>query len=310
THIINSWSEFDIDTLTSNDLFSGYSIKNPYTLSNDTVNFETTDASDYYLIDIAQYCNAYVSSYAAHNSTKGLQMTGGDAMQYYTELEIPDGSNTWDINECLSVKVSFCVDATGWSTANMSFDLKQTFSTIYQMYAGYDFPMGSCFRVLVNDEQISGTYFPTTYSSDPWETLYFNLDGFAGTNFTVCFETRNIIKRNMIPGYPDVGDNSYIDNVIFSEEPLGFKEFSQGESLEIYPNPSDNYFIAEYFSENSGLIKAEITNMLGKIMLSKTMHAGQGRNTIPVDLTEYPSGIYIIKIFSGQGTITERIVRI
>ena len=310
-HTINSWTEFDIDTLYNNDHFNNYQVKNPYTLSDDTVTFEPgTNPANYYLIDIVQYCNAYISASAAHNSTRGLQMTGGDAMQYYTELDIPDGSNNWDINECLSVKVCFCVDATAWNTANMRFALKQTFSTLYLSVVGFDFPMGSNFRILANDVQIGGTYNPATYSSDPWVTHYINLDDYAGTNFTVCFETRNIIKPNLSPG--DAGDNAYVDNVYFSEQSQeGMEELTnwQIEKLEIYPNPSNSHFNVKYYSESNKILKVEIIDILGKTVKTGSINVEKGYNNFLIDLNKSSGGIYLVKASSDSEIITKRIIK-
>ena len=68
---------------------------------------------------------------------KIMKMTGGNAFSYIDMLEFPDGFNTWTINDFLSAKVTFCVDASTWATANMRFDLKQTFGKqAYETFVG------------------------------------------------------------------------------------------------------------------------------------------------------------------------------
>ncbi|PKP21055.1 MAG: hypothetical protein CVU05_07665 [Bacteroidetes bacterium HGW-Bacteroidetes-21] len=225
TYTINAWTAFDEDTLTTNDELSGYTIKNIGSLAmTTTLGFEETNALDYVLIQTTPFSNVYIKTQAhAPGSTKGLLMTGGNAMSYIDMLEMPSGTNTWQINEFLSAKASFCVDATTWNTVYLKFGLKQTHGgTLYAQYIGgvvEDYRIASNLRILANNTQIGGTYNPTLPGSDPFVNHLINLTNYAGSNFTLTFETRNISKDTTVM-LPFILDNAYIDNVHFFPGPI------------------------------------------------------------------------------------------
>jgi Zn-dependent metalloprotease len=223
TYTIDAWTAFSPDTMTANDAFLNYKIKNIGSLDTDTLGFEETNALDYVLIKTKPHSNVYIKNQAhAPGSTKGLLMTGGNAMTYIDMLELPTGFNTWQINEFLSAKAIFCVDATTWNTCYLKFDLKQTHGgTLYSQYIGgapEDYRVASNLRILANISQIGGTYNPTTPGSDPFVTHLINLNAYAGNDFNLTFETRNIAKDTTIL-LPVILDNAYLDNVHFFPGP-------------------------------------------------------------------------------------------
>lgn len=223
TYTIDAWTAFSADTMTSNDAFLNYKIKNIGNLGTDTLGFEETNALDFVLIKTKPHSNVLIKTQAhAPGSTKGLLMTGGNAMSYIDMLELPTGFNTWQINEFLSAKAIFCVDATQWNTCYLKFDLKQTHGgTLYSQYIGgvpEDYRIASNLRILANTTQIGGTYNPTTPGSDPFVRHLINLNTYAGTDFNLTFETRNISKDTTIL-LPVILDNAYIDNVHFFPGP-------------------------------------------------------------------------------------------
>ncbi len=225
TYTLDAWTLFDVDTLNTNDMFSGYKVKNTAALVYDTLGFEETNAEDFFLIQTTRYSNVYIRNQAhAPGSTKGLLMTGGNALTYINMLEMPSGFNTWQINAFLSAKSNFCVDATTWNSVYLKFDLKQTHGgTLYSQYLGgnaSDYNIASNMRILADNNQIGGTYNPTTPGSDPFVTHLVNLSNYSGTDFTLTFETRNISKDTTIIFIPFVLDNAYIDNVHFFPGPL------------------------------------------------------------------------------------------
>lgn len=223
TYSIDAWTAYSADTLTTNDLYDNYVIKNIGSLGIDTLGFEETNALDFVLLQTTPYSYIGIKSTAhAPGSTRGLLMTGGNAMSYIDMLEIPSGFNTWQINEFLSAKSSFCVDATSWNTCYMKFGLKQTHGgTLYSQYIGglpEDYRVASNLRLLANNTQIGGTYNPTSPGSDPFINHLIDLNNYAGTDFVLTIETRNISKDTTIL-FPVILDNAYIDNVHFFPGP-------------------------------------------------------------------------------------------
>jgi len=311
-YVIKAWTAFTPDTLHMNDTLS-YTIKNPEALTADTIGFEETNLSTKILIETTPYSNAFTSYPSHHTGMKGLDMTGGNVMDYINALEMPSGSNAWSINPFLSAKVNFCVDATSWSTVNMRFDLKQTHGgTLYSQYLGAgDYTIASNFRILVNGTQIGGTYNPTTPASDPWITHFINLDAYAGTKFTLTFETRNIAKDTSIMGMAFKLDNAYVDNVCFSQNSQqSVENLNDFIALDVYPNPFNETFILKYDTDNDAAVNVVLTDVLGKVLINDIWNVSMGTNRKNIQLNDYPSGVYMIKIADKSGNVSRKIIKL
>lgn len=311
-YTIDAWTEYDVDTLTTNDMFTGFAIKNPTDIGFDTIGFEESNINSLILMETTHYSHALISTAAHHTGAKGFQMTGGNAMDYLDILEFPDGVNTWTINDFLSAKVNFCVDATGWSGLNLRFDLKQTDGgVIYSTVLGPgDYSKASNLRILVNGTQIGGTYNPTTDGSDPWTTHFINLDSYAGQQISVTLETRNIAKDTIYLGMPLVLDNAYIDNVCFSPySQQSVNEYGLSFSMGVYPNPFNNQFTVRFNADNKESATLLVTDMLGRIISTRQWNVDIGSNSIDINLDDQPAGLYMLKLSTDKGYAVRNIVK-
>jgi len=307
-YTIDAWTEYDVDTLTSNDMFNGYVVKNPVGISFDTIGFEETNINNLILIETTNYSHAWVSFAARHTGIRGFQMTGGNALTYLDILEIPDGVNTWNINEFLSAKVNFCVDATDLTSFNMRFDLKQTDGgDIYTQRIGPgDYTKASNLRILINGVQIGGTYNPTTTNADPWVTHFINIDSMAGKQFTVTIETRNFAKDTL--GF--LLDNAYIDNVCFSQvSQEDVKDYSADLSLGVYPNPFNDRFTVKFDADRQEMVSIEITDLLGRTISNRVWNVSIGTNRLDISLGSLSAGMYMIKLISSKGFAVKSIIK-
>ncbi|MCK9612929.1 MAG: M4 family metallopeptidase [Bacteroidales bacterium] len=311
-YTIRAKTNFEIDSMNNNDLYSMANIKNPFALADTMITFEEANTIRNFLVTLGSQAHAGVASAASNpnSGTKGFRMTGGNAMEYYTLLEFPDGGNNWEINEFLSAKITFCVDATAWSHAYLNFDLKQTFGkTAYEMFLGdgMDFSMASNFRVLVNDSiQIGGTYNPTSASTDPFVTYWINMDSYAGTQFTVTFESRNISKDTLL----FVMDNAYLDNVGFHQLSYeGFQDISLDNYINVYPNPVSEQVHIDLFSNTEQQIAIALFDIQGKLVSMKNENAINGQNLYKMNLKELPDGLYFIRVTAGTGIYNSKVIK-
>ncbi|MEI7595833.1 MAG: M4 family metallopeptidase [Bacteroidota bacterium] len=297
SNTISVWTEFDVDTINGNDTLKNIQIKVPSIL-NQSIGFQNASDTDYYMVNTDKYGKVVLATQAANGSGKGLKMTSGNAFNYFNELQMPQaGMDMWSVNEMLSAKVSFCIDATSWNTANLKFDLKQTHGgTLYSQYLGAgDYTMASNFRVLVNNNQIGGTYNPTTNGSDPYLTHYVNLDSYAGTKFTLTFETRNISSDTTI-FVPFILDNAYLDNVFVSIN-SAVEENASKMKANVYPNPSDGNFTLNLEMLNADGVTIDVFDIVGSKVNSINKNVNSGMNNIPLNLNSLTNGIYILKIY-------------
>jgi Zn-dependent metalloprotease len=308
-YTIGAATHFAIDSLNTNDALNGYLVKNPYAVKDTTITFDEVSTANNFLINTSPYGHALVSTASGHTG-KIMKMTGGNVFSYINQLEFPDGTNTWTINDFLSAKVTFCVDATSWTTANLRFDLKQTFGKqAYELYlgAGQDFSIASNMRILVNGTTpISQTFNPITASADPFTSHYFNLDAYAGTKFTVTFETRNISSDTII----FVMDNAYLENVKFMEHSdVGVESFPISDYISVYPNPVIDLLSVNFFADKAQDIELQLLDLQGKVIQSKNEKASNGQNQFRLDLNTLPSGIYFIRIATEIGVYNNKIVK-
>lgn len=295
-----AWTAYSPDTLTSNDACDPLVIKKPLVLNDTIVTFEETNINDFILVHTTPYSKAVVSTAAEYTGARGFLMTGGNPMAYLDMIELPDGNNTWTTNEFLSAMVDFCIDATAWSSAYASFDLKQTFGEMaYSTYLGPgDYSIASNLRVLVNhSDQIGSTYNPTTASSDPFTKKTVNLSSYAGDFFTFSLETRNLSKDTLI----FVMDNAYIDNVRFSEDDQSGLEGSEvSGQLALYPNPATSVFQFVYYAETNSELTLELLDVTGKSVYTAVYHVYTGENMIRVNPGQISPGLYLLQVNDGQ----------
>jgi hypothetical protein len=115
----------------------------------------------------------------------------------------PGGSVTpddaWNKNTNYQNSASICVDGTSLTNPELVFDLKQTYCNKAE---------NSWFRVLVNGVQVSTDYKPTTTNADPFVTRYIDLNAYAGTIFTLTFQSSTLEND-----FKCSGDAAFIDNM-------------------------------------------------------------------------------------------------
>ena len=75
--------------------------------------------------------------------------------------------------------------------------------------------------------------------------------------------------------------------------------------VSLYPNPANNQVICSIYSSEETLLSVEITNYLGQKIYSGTTVIGNGFNTLPLDVSQYQSGLYYVVVRSANGKITD-----
>ena len=76
--------------------------------------------------------------------------------------------------------------------------------------------------------------------------------------------------------------------------------------LEILPNPTHGLLFIKSSAPLNEQIEINVFSIDGKRLLEKTM--GQGTNSTSLDLTGYPSGIYVVRLASGSMVVAKRVV--
>ena len=78
------------------------------------------------------------------------------------------------------------------------------------------------------------------------------------------------------------------------------------DNFELYPNPTTNDIRISYTAETTSTINFTVLDILGKIISQTTVIPTIGENMTSLSLTDYPTGIYLVRI---QNENSEQVVR-
>jgi hypothetical protein len=82
----------------------------------------------------------------------------------------------------------------------------------------------------------------------------------------------------------------------------------EGEALGLSPNPVADNLLVSFFSEREQTSKLTVTDQTGRVILTQTAAAFEGRNSYQLDVTALTAGLYFLTVDSGQGRKMERFV--
>ncbi len=106
-----------------------------------------------------------------------------------------------------------------------------------------------------------------------------------------------------------VGSDLKIDNVFFKSEEIatGLNDLSRDYGMNFYPNPTSGNLSIELPSDNAGSYGSsiEIYNLTGKPIYQLKNISGKS----DIDLSNLPTGLYILKICDGNTVRTAKIMK-
>ena len=79
---------------------------------------------------------------------------------------------------------------------------------------------------------------------------------------------------------------------------------SLNESIHIYPNPTKDNLIIEINSTTTNQ-KLEILNLVGQTLFTNIIN----NNKTTINISAFPSGVYIIKLYTDNGTIVKKFIK-
>ena len=79
-------------------------------------------------------------------------------------------------------------------------------------------------------------------------------------------------------------------------------------SFAVYPNPANGTFTAAIHSGKSGSAAMSITDIAGKVLVTKTMLLQAGSNSITTDIHQLPAGVYIVNVNTGDKVTSQKLV--
>jgi hypothetical protein len=91
---------------------------------------------------------------------------------------------------------------------------------------------------------------------------------------------------------------------------VAFKNFSLTQypaQIKVYPNPVVRVLTVDLTNGmEAGLVRIEIINIIGEQLTSWELN---GKDYYELDMTGFPNGIYILKIFDGKQIINHKLIK-
>lgn len=150
--------------------------------------------------------------------------------------------------------------------------------------------------------------FPITYpasdtvgfapgSPSQWRTEWVDVSKFVPANSKFQFVFRSTSNR---------GNNTFLDKIDISTITLPARLKQMGYM--ITPNPFEGSFVVRHLLPPANLRGIQVMNNTGQTVVARSFN-GNASNYIPVDLSRYANGHYIVKLVYDNKVITEEIIK-
>lgn len=185
------------------------------------------------------------------------------------------------------------------------FTQKITQFKFYYQYKPFGNDTAECRVLLVNQRNpVAGGIFKTNVATgvSGWALATINLtyiNALTPDTLWVLFSSSSLDKN------PKAGSILWIDDASVTL-PTGINQLVNAEEeVEIFPNPSNGIFSVHSQTNNIEEQFIEVYNMLGEII-----HSTTANKQLPgtIDISQYPKGIYYVKLYCGKKCNTKKIV--
>lgn len=121
-----------------------------------------------------------------------------------------------------------------------------------------------------------------------WTSREVNLDAYTNQSIYIA------IVNNTYDGF-----KLYIDSIaVRIEDPVGIKEL-ESEQISVYPNPLQQVL---YIGSKQSISKLQLTDSKGVLL-------DEFQNVSEINVSDLPTGVYILHALTARGTISRRIIK-
>jgi len=120
----------------------------------------------------------------------------------------------------------------------------------------------------------------------------------------------NVTAYGHLSGFPVSLPTNISRYSIVIEQSVGITSLSYAkfEVSQNIPNPFNRSSDISFISPTTDIVMLKISNLLGKTVYTKSLHAQKGMNKISLSSSDFDPGIYIYTISSGSNSITRRMI--
>lgn len=206
----------------------------------------------------------------------------------------PDLNPTADVNLALKYNFEVAGYGAGYTATDVSAMQFVHFDYFTTNSANFKF-------VLISSTGEKDYVLPTSQAIvlNSWKSVNIPMSYFTGLGFNPAtwFQFKFDVSA-VTPGTPNV---VYIDNVYFTSNSLGVKDFTSS-NIKMYPNPTSSVFTIE---ANEIVESVSLFNVLGQEVVTKNPNS----NSVTIDIASLQTGVYIVKTMIGGVSATSRIVK-
>lgn len=138
------------------------------------------------------------------------------------------------------------------------------------------------------------------FLSFEWMTTELMLDVYAG-------------EQSVLFAFQYVGKDAstiYLDNFSIIEDDGNVTSVAsfEKESLSVYPVPAREQLYISYVSPETRSVKMTITNIVNQTVQAEVLNTLSGKNEFEIDISDLPTGVYLVMLDTGKQVETTKVV--
>ena len=247
-----------------------------------------TNATGY---DVYRNGALYASNIAGTQYTNTL-VTGGTTYTYHVIAKNSTGTKT-NSNGTLSAKTLVCNAAPGSFTATLTATCSGTQSAINVTWTtssnatSYDiYRNGNLYAPDLTGNSFLNTYLIT-----------------AGTSYTYSVRAKNA------NGTANNSNGTLSKTAISCSSAKMANDTDSLAEIKLYPNPNDGKFTLSMNKQMASKASYVIYDVTGKLIQSKQLDDKEMHSDIEIDISNFPSGIYMVNITLGNQEFSKKIIK-
>jgi hypothetical protein len=134
-------------------------------------------------------------------------------------------------------------------------------------------------------------------SNNQWQQFSVDLSSVASQSITrfIMFIDQGVVNW----------DTYFLDDFNLSSTPLLFNEINESNLISVFPQPAKNSLNIQVKLNNNEINTLDLYNSQGKILLSNVLN--KNSENINLDVSQFKSGIYFIKVHSKNNLYTKKV---
>jgi hypothetical protein len=91
--------------------------------------------------------------------------------------------------------------------------------------------------------------------------------------------------------------------------PVSVKQPKNTIGASIYPNPVSGSATLQFSTEESGNVRYELTDLVGRIVHSESKVFSEGTHTVTIDISDVSVGMYVLRLETHKGSVSLPIIK-